>query len=522
MTGSICSFGQQNWHFQDYTDDGYAGISLNKAYSLLKDRKPKPVIVAILDSGVDTTNEDIKHFLWQNPNEIPANGKDDDHNGFIDDVHGWNFLGNAKGENIDAESLEVTRMYSRLSKKFNNIDTLHLTGKDKKEFNLYIQVRKDYQNRVKEANEELTYYTIAIKNATRVENSLKQYLHTDTLTESKLKPLLTCKNDTIKAFATRYHQSKKAGYELSQIKNAALVTEKKLKTELNPDFDARYIVGDNPFDKNDSIYGNNDIMGPSCNHGTSVAGIIAADRHNENNAFGIADCVQIMILRIVPGGDERDKDVANAIKYAVRNGAKILNMSFGKQYSPEKNMVDEAIIFAESKGVICIHAAGNESENNDKTTHFPSPVGLNNKRLSNRWIDVGASGIKVDENLAAPFSNYGKKTVDVFAPGVKIFSIGFHNSFHAINGTSASCPVVTGMAALLMSYFPELTSDEIKNIILSSVSTYKIRVLLPSKSGQNKMIPFKKLSKTGGIVNAEKAVKMAISLSNKKKTTAKK
>ncbi len=516
MIGSICSFGQQNWHFQDYTDDGYAGISLHKAYTLLKDRKPKPVIVAILDSGVDTTNEDIKHFLWQNPNEIPANGKDDDHNGFIDDVHGWNFLGNAKGQNIDAESLEVTRMYSRMFKKFNNIDTLHLKGNDKKEFDLYIRIRNDYQNRVKEANEELTYYTIVIKNVTRMENALKQYLHTDTLTESKLKPLLTCQNDTIKTFASRYYQSKKAGYELAQIKNAALVTEKKLKTELNPDFDARYIVGDNPFNINDSIYGNNDIMGPSCNHGTFTAGIIAADRHNGNNAFGIADCVQIMILRIVPGGDERDKDVANAIKYAVNNGAKILNMSFGKQYSPEKNMVDDAITYAESKGVIFIHAAGNESNNNDKIPHFPSPVGINNKLLTKRWIDVGASGIKVDENLAAPFSNYGKKTVDVFAPGVKIFSTGLHNSFRASNGTSASCPVVTGIAALLMSYFPELTSSEIRNIILSSVNIYKIRVLLPSKSEYNKRIPFTKLSKTGGIVNAEKAVKMAISLSKKR------
>jgi subtilisin family serine protease len=512
----VQTFGQKNWHLKDITDDGYPGISLDKAYKLLKDRKPKPVIVAILDSGVDTTQEDIKHFFWHNPNEIPNNGIDDDHNGFVDDVYGWNFLGNPKGENLDGETLEVTRLYGKLSQKYKNADTLHLTGNDKTEYELYKKVKSDYDNRVNKSKQELSYITKAVKNATVIENSLKRYLKKDTITATDLTQLETSDNDTLKKYAERYNKAKKAGFDLSRIKHAADAEEKKLNTELNPLFDARKIVGDNPSDKTDSIYGNNDVMGPSCGHGTFVAGIIAADRKNGNDAFGIADCVQIMVLRIVPGGDERDKDVANAIKYAVRNGANVLNMSFGKSYSPEKSMVDDALRLAAAKGVLCIHAAGNDAENNDEATHYPSPVGIDEKLLTTLWMDVGASGPTVDEQLAAPFSNYGKKSVDVFAPGIRIFSISPHNHFQSSNGTSASCPVVTGLAALLMSYFPELSAIEIKNIILASTVTYKNKVYLPGYSEENKKIKFKKLSKTGGIVNAEKAVKMAISLSNKK------
>ncbi len=295
--------------------------------------------------------------------------------------------------------------------------------------------------------------------------------------------------------------------------------EKELTIKYNVNYDGRSLIGDDPTNINDSIYGNNDIMGKSSDHGTFVAGIIGADRNNDNEAYGIADNVRFMVLRVVPGGDERDKDVALAIRYAVRNGAKVINMSFGKPYSPEKHFVDDALRFAAKHKVLCIHAAGNEAENNDEKPHFPLNYDNNGVLLTPYWINVAASGIYADINLAAQFTNYGKKTVDLFAPGVDIYSIRPGNRFQNSDGTSAACPVVTGIAALIMSYFPELTTDEVYTILLKSVIKFKHKVYIPFKENLNydEFVKFSELSKTGGVVNAAKAVKLAI-----KKTKAKK
>ncbi len=270
------------------------------------------------------------------------------------------------------------------------------------------------------------------------------------------------------------------------------------------------IVGDNYDDINDRYYGNNDVMATDASHGTHVAGIIGAARNNGIGINGVADNVRIMAIRAVPDGDEHDKDIANAIRYAVDNGARVINMSFGKSFSPQKKWVDDAMKYAESKGVLLVHAAGNESTNIDNAENYPSPVYLENGKHTTNWISVGASGPTADD-LVASFSNYGKKDVDVFSPGVKIYStLPGGNAYGNQQGTSMASPVTAGLAALILSYYPELTATQVKEIIQKSVTPApEIKVFKPSKEGEEDLVPFSELSKTGGVINAAEALKLA-------------
>jgi|YNPMSStandDraft_1061717.scaffolds.fasta_scaffold00797_12 subtilisin family serine protease len=512
---------QKNWHLKD-TKEGFLGISLDKAYKLLEGRKSQTVIVAVLDSGIDTAHIDLNPVLWRNPDE-KINGIDDDGNGYIDDIYGWNFLGNSKGENIDNEAYESTRIYSKLRKKYDSIkDKNLLSEEEKKEYDLYLKVKEEvtsnYQKNKLEYENIKAYYDKVVKS----EMYLRNYFGTSELNESEVRKLLRSENDSLRIAAGNYILNRKNNISINDLEKEMNIIKKELLTYYNPDTNIRALVGDDPYNINDSIYGNPDVKGPSPSHGTFVAGIIAAYRKNDNDAFGIADNVKIMSLRIVPGADERDKDIALAIRYAVKKGAKIINMSFGKPYSPEKQFVDDAIRYATKQGVLLIHAAGNEGENNDIYIRYPSIYDLNGNKISELWLNVGASTQNKGKNIPAYFSNYGKKTVDIFAPGVGIYSTSPENRFSSSNGTSAAAPVVTGVAALLMSYFPELTPYEIKDIIMKSVTNIKnVKVIVPKKNNTDfssqSYVKFKDLCVSGGIVNAEKAVKLAIKVSKKKK-----
>jgi cell wall-associated protease len=275
----------------------------------------------------------------------------------------------------------------------------------------------------------------------------------------------------------------------------------------NPEFDPRSIVGDNYTNTEERFYGNNDVKGTFPVHGTHVAGVIAANRKNNLGINGIADNVKIMALRAVPNGDERDKDIANAIRYAVDNGAKIINMSFGKDYSPQKDAVDKAVKYAEAKGVLLVHAAGNDDDNNDTKPSFPTRYYKDGKEAAN-WIEVGASGWGADSTLAADFSNYGKKSVNFFAPGVQLYSTTPANGYETMDGTSFASPAVSGVAAILLSYFPNLTPLQVKDILIKS--TRKFDSLMVKKSDKTGVVKFSDLSSSGGLVNAYEAVKLAI------------
>ncbi len=498
-----------NWYNKSPLDDKIYGAEVDKAYdNLLKDKESTTVIVAVIDGGIDITHEDLKDNIWNNKDEIPENGIDDDKNGYIDDIHGWNFLGNSKGENITYENLEITRIYREYKDKFKNIDPKALSEEDKKLHNIFIQAELMY---FKNLNEALDYKSRIENFEKRFNNSydtILAFTNKDTISIYELDSINT-DDAKIKNHINYLKRLFNNGFSPTVIEKMKGYSKEEVEYHLNLDFSPREIIGD---DQNDlsTPYGNNNVYAPEAFHGTFVAGIIAAKRNNGIGINGIANDVQIMALKVVPNGDERDKDVAKAIRYAVDNGARIINMSFGKELSPQKQLVDEAILYAEEKGVLMVHAAGNDGFNIDKIKQYPTKNINNNKSVSN-WITVGASSMNNDLEFAADFSNYGKNMVDIFAPGVDIESLAPESKYDIADGTSFSAPVVSGVAALLLSYYPELTYSDIKNIILnSSLDFSNTKVYVPSEySIKRKTTKFKKLSSTGGIISAYEAVKLA-------------
>jgi len=502
-----------NWYNKSASIDSIYGAEVEKAYNeILKGKTSTTVIVAVIDGGIDVTHEDLKNNIWVNKNEIPDNGIDDDNNGYIDDIHGWNFIGNAEGENITYENLEVTRIYRSYNKKFENIDSKSLSEEEKVKYDLYKKAESIY---TKQKNELLT----GQKRIKAIEERYKEaiiklewYLDTNVITSAALKEIQS-EDKVLMKHVNYLLYLYNNGFTEESLKEIKEYTSNEINYYYNPDFKPREIIGDDPKDII-APYGNNNVYGPDADHGTFVAGIIAAERNNNIGIDGIAADVKIMGLKVVPNGDERDKDVAKAIRYATDNGARIINMSFGKELSPQKHLVDEAVLYAEKKGVLLIHASGNDGYNIDKIKQYPTKNIRENYQASN-WITVGASSMYKDFDFAADFTNYGKNMVDIFAPGVDVKSLAPESKYDSGDGTSFSAPVVSGVAALVLSYYPELTNLEIKNIILKSASKYpKTKVYKPGDySRRRKKIKFEKLSVTSGIVNAYNALQMAEQMS---------
>ncbi|WP_158798324.1 S8 family peptidase [Pedobacter sp. L105] len=507
----LSSFAQKaNWQNLDLKTDTVFGISTEKAYAeLLKGKKSTPVLVGVLDGGVDVNHEDLKSVIWLNKKEKPGNGKDDDKNGYVDDIHGWNFLGSAKGS-VNHEALELTRILRRDKDRFANVTAATVKPADSADYTQYLRAQADFDKQTAEA-----------KNAVENIGGLKNVLDAMVKKMGKEKPELVdfqnYKTETDleerlkKIMVSQLQHSTYENFYESQIVKGLDHYNDQLKYNLNLDFDPRpELVGDNYADDQQRDYGNNDVTGPDASHGTHVSGIIAADRTNNLGIKGVADNVMIMSVRSVPDGDERDKDVANAIRYAVANGAKVLNMSFGKAYSWDKKAVDEAVKYAMSKDVLLVQAAGNDNQNIDQSKNFPNRQYLDGG-VASSYIVVGASGPTDDKTLKASFSNYGKTAVDVFAPGVQIYSTVPGSKYEAYDGTSMASPVVVGLAALIRSYYPKLTAVQVKEIILKSVVkvNHNVDVELDEEGTNSKSVPFADLCVTGGIVNAYNALKMA-------------
>jgi cell wall-associated protease len=500
-----------NWFNLDATKDKVNGVSTDRTYQeLLRGKKSTTIIVGVLDSGVDYMHEDLKDIMWTNPGEIPGNGIDDDKNGYIDDIHGWNFMGNKDGTNVAKDNLELTRVYKDLKAKFDGKSESDFKSKaDKKEFKYWQIVKADYDKEFAQAEAQVNQYKFIKDAVFGVVEKIKKEKGVEKVSLDDLKAFdaKEQKDKQGKAIAIAQAASGTDVEDLLEKLTEALASMDGSRLDVNAD--TRSIVGDNYNDMTEKYYGNGDCKGPGAFHGTHVAGIIAASRGNDVGMDGVADNVQIMSVRCVPDGDERDKDVANAIRYAVDNGAVILNMSFGKKYSPGKKVVDDAVKYAESKGVLLIHAAGNAAEDIDEITHYPCKK-LENGKIPSNFMDVGALSWKPSDEIVAPFSNYGKKTVDIFAPGVDIHStVPDLNKYKDASGTSMAAPVVAGVAAVLKSYFPELTPKQIIKILKkSSIQTYKNdKVIKPGT--KDEMIEFSELSNTAGIVNLYEAVKLA-------------
>ncbi|MGE5108211.1 MAG: S8 family serine peptidase [Sphingobacteriales bacterium] len=530
----------KTWYQKDKNADGFYGISLNKAYSFLqsKGKKSKSVVVAVIDSGIDTTHVDLKDVLWTNPKEIPGNGIDDDKNGYTDDIHGWNFIGGKDGSNVDDDSFEGARVYHEFMAKYEGqkIDESKLSKEDLYEYKFWKKAKETVEADATQAQNNILMVSWLKRGLPKSDSIIKTALNKEIYTGNELEEYEAIDQKTARAklimmaaFEGFYMKSSTNKEITDQLNEYYGREEKKADAILSTPKDFRgEIVKDNYNDINDRFYGNNDIMAGYSLHGTHVSGIIAAKRNNGIGIDGIADNVKIMMIRAIPNGDEHDKDVALAIRYAVDNGAQIINMSFGKSFSPEKKWVDESVKYAESKNVLIVQGAGNDHDNSDTVENFPNRNYINGGTASN-YISVGASSDtsirqindegKEIKDLAAYFSNYGKKEVDVFAPGYKIYSAMPDSRYGFENGTSMASPVVAGIAALTLSYFPDLTAQQLKQVIIKSAQKPGMKVLKP---GTYDKVDLSDISQSGGLVNALAAVKLAETIKPvKKKITLK-
>lgn len=489
----------EDWHRLSPETDGVFGVGSERALKeLLNGKTPaRKVVVAVIDGGVDTAHTALVGNLWHNTKEI-NNGKDDDGDGLIDDALGWNFAGGSNLKSVDAETFEVTRLYAACQ------DMAAGKGTPKPDAAHCTKLKDDYEKQRTEVIGQMSAVTNFISTANAVTAVLKTAMKTSTLTRESVEALKPNGDAQLAQARGVWLQIEATGLMGKGVEDAKREFENQLKFGLDLTYDSRIIVGDNIADLSEKLYGNRDVTGPDAKHGTHVAGIIGAAR-NGGKIQGIAPSVQIMAVRAVPNGDERDKDIANAIRYAVDHGANIINMSFGKSFSPGKSAVDAAAKYAESKGVLMVHAAGNDGEDIDVDPSFPSPFLEDKTRLPN-WLEVGASSWKGLSDLAAEFSNYGKGRVDLFAPGVDIFSTVPGGGTEKLSGTSMAAPVVSGVAALLMSYFPSLTATDVKDILMQSARRVNATV---GKPGDTSKVPFSALSQTGAVVDAYAAVKLA-------------
>lgn len=490
-----------NWYLKDPKADGIYGTGAIKAYEMLNaaGKKSTTVIVAVIDSGVETDHPDLKDVIWVNEDEIPANGIDDDNNGYIDDVNGWSFLGGAT-EDIGKEALELARMYLMESKYFEGKKAQDIPANERARFATYEKIKIAFEQEINEKQASLKNIRALAEYMRRVEDQTGQ-------------PFSKEGNS---AYVANTDLDKKMQGRMKQI--LLIIPADQLSTEIkaaeesvansiamsmqNADSIRTAIVGDNPNDLSSKIYGCNRYEGPDAMHGTHVSGIIAASRNNGMGIDGVADNVRIMVLRAVPDGDERDKDVANAIIYAVDNGAKVINMSFGKYWTPNKEYVDAAIEYALSKDVLLVHAAGNDAKNKDVEDSYPTRR-LNSNKVAPNWIEVGASSSsKSPKKMIADFSNYGATTVDFFAPGVDIYSTVPDYNYENASGTSMACPATAGVAALIRSYFPELTAVQVREVLMTTTTKYNKKVIAPN----GEKMKMKEICITGGFVNAANAV----------------
>jgi cell wall-associated protease len=499
------------WSAADLATDTIPGMSVDKAYAeLIPNLKGTNVIVAVIDSGIDIEHEDLKNVIWINRGEIPNNGIDDDKNGFIDDVHGWNFLGDIVGEN-----LEFTRIVRRYDAKFNGKDITEINEADLETFGLYQKAKAEQLKNYEETKVNRDRYTQMLAQVTDANNQISKKLGKEDYTAEELAAISDPSDDEQKNIAVLTQMLSYGGSIpefMVRLNGGVDYYDGRMKNHFNMDTDFRGVLDDDPYDITDISYGNNDVDGPNplkedALHGTHVAGIIAAQRGNGIGMDGVAQNVEIMVIRAVPDGDEYDKDVALAIRYAVDNGAKVINTSFGKGYSQNPEWVWDAIKYAGKKDVLIVNAAGNDGVDLDVTTSYPNDQNGTGAEMSDNFITIGALNYKYGEEMVATFSNYGATSVDLFSPGVKIWSTTPLDTYEYLQGTSMASPNVAGVAAMIRSYYPKLSAKQVKQVLMDS----GLRTSTPVVVGgdESNIQPFDAISKSGNTANLYNALIMA-------------
>jgi cell wall-associated protease len=530
------SLEMQTWYQKDKILDGVPGISLDKWYNQKKRKPKKSIVVAIIDTQIDKNHEDLQGQIWINSNEIPNNNLDDDQNGYIDDVNGWSFTGTKSGGYVvwsNYEYVRILRDWKPLfeGKKENQISTEELANfkEYQRALKMFDTKEKFYKNWQNSLNYSISLFPIA-------KDSLKQYFPKEDYTYQQLDSMYKKHKINDKTYRQRRDDNDKdlgalidfmmAKFEVNQktiedIKNMKIQLDSVISKNLNIDYNDRLLIGDNPkiLEKG---YGNNNVSNnkaghrPIQDHCTKMAGIIGGNRENKKGIKGILQNVKIMPLNISPSGDENDKDIAMAVYYAVDNGAKVINMSLGKEFSLHKEWVFDAFKYAEDHDVLIVHSAGNDSSDMDKNPEYPSDNSFDgSNEICNNFINVGSITHKLDSTFVSGFSNYGKQNVDLFAPGQEIYTTSAGNSYKSDSGTSMATPMVSGTAALIWSYYPNLTASEIKQIILDSGTTYNLEVIVPGT--EDKKVPFSDLSKSGKVLNVYNAMQLAEKVRKNKK-----
>jgi subtilisin family serine protease len=509
----------QRWFEKDILIDSVPGISLNRAYdSLLKGKTGKSIVVAVIDTEIDINHEDLKSHVWINTDEIPNNGIDDDQNGYVDDVNGWNFIGNSKGDNIIFSSLECVRVIQGYQKRVKE-------GKLREgqaDYTLYIKAKKYYDSKLKSAQEDLDYGNFLFEGYPKAKSAMKKIFPEEDYTVEELDSTYEA-NKKINPDLARnaYFMSDCFKYNLSEEWIANY--RKQAKNKIDYTYNLNYIdkVGIDPFPNEITFnaYGTHNINKnlDVFYHGTLVAGLIGATRNNGIGINGVASDVEIMSLAISSNGEEHDKDIALAIKYAVDNGAKVINMSFGKEFSMHKEWVFEAFEYAEKKDVIIISSAGNSAFNlEENNNYYPNDNINNGTEVSNNFLLVGSISKNIDSSFLSYYSNYGVSDVDIFAPGQEIYTIIPNNEYKLDSGTSIAASITSGVAALIYSYYPNLKASEVKQILMDSGLEFNIEVTTPIEENKEKTTPFNQLSKSGKVLNAYNALIMADSISKNK------
>jgi len=506
---------KKDWYLKDIELDSIPGISLQRAYdSLLVGKKGKDVIVAVLDTKLDIHHEDLKDQLWVNKGEIPDNNIDDDKNGYVDDVHGWNFLGNTKKEDLLYEKYSCLRIVEEYESYFKGKQKKNLNSADSVLFVNYTKAKEEFNQRIKKKKRGFDYADMLLKSLADREKALQVYFPNGIYSLNDLDSLKKVyPNDKVLQRDILIRSNfMKWGYTKEFMDENKREVVAMFDKKLNSLFDERAVTGDDSSDLNDAFYGNGILFGDvPFKHAIGVAGLLGATRNNKIGIDGISNHIKIMPVVMVASGDEHDKDVALAIRYAVDNGAQIINMSWGKNFSLHSDWVIAAMKYAEGKDVLLVTGSGNDGRSNDVRNIYPDD-NVHGKEFLSNFISVGATGFHLNDKLKTSFSNYGKENVDLFAPGTSMYTTATKSTYESGGGTSYSSPIVAGVAALLKSYYPSLTAVQLKKVLLESGVSYAIDVNIGDRK-KEKLVPFSSLSKSGKIVNAYNALLMAEKIS---------
>ncbi|MEI6865201.1 S8 family peptidase [Flavicella sp.] len=507
---------KQTWGHADIATDTIPGMSILQAYDFLKGKKSIEVIVAVNDSGIDLDHEDLKDVLWTNPKEIAGNGIDNDKNGYIDDIHGWNFLGDIYDEN-----LEITRIIKLKSEKFEGKIDSEIDPKHKEEYDEYMKMKEVFDEKLDEASSEKEKYTFYLQMFETSHDAMIANTGKEDYDLADVEAIVTVDAMLLKQkeFTLNIlNGGTSISDEIKQIQRGLDHYTSSVDNHYNLDFNPRKdLLGDDENDMSTKYYGNGDPSNRQIDeiHGTHVAGIILASNGNGKGVDGVAINAKLMSVRCVPNGDEYDKDVALAFRYAVDNGAKVINTSFGKTYSMHADWVHEAIKYAEKHDVLIVNAAGNDAEDIDVVATYPNDAPDLKEEISDNMITIGAIGSSYDKNMLAVFSNFGQINVDIFAPGVKIYAPVPNNEYKYLSGTSMASPSTAGVAAMIRSYYPELSASQVKHILMNSGTIINFKVIKPGT--EDELVSLSELCVSGRIVNAFNAVKMADEMVVKKK-----